>query len=78
MVTAIHRLRRDERRISDRFLAREWELPWIRRLLQVRFGTVLGVQRAYFTETGSGTICNFVVTPTTVSIYPMNTLVLHT
>jgi len=45
---------------------------------QVRFGTVLGEHRAYFTETGSGTICNFVVTPTTLSIFATSTQVPHT
>ncbi|MBI1826805.1 MAG: hypothetical protein HY287_11165 [Planctomycetes bacterium] len=45
---------------------------------QVRFGTVLGEYRAYFTETGSGTICNFVVTPTNFSIFATNTQVPHT
>jgi len=45
---------------------------------QVRFGTVLGEHRAYFTETGSGTICNFVVTPTSFSIFATSTQVPHT
>jgi hypothetical protein len=45
---------------------------------QVRFGTVLGEHRAYFTETGNATICNFVVTPTSFSIFATSTQVPHT
>lgn len=36
----------------------------------IRFGTEEGERRAYFTETGPATICDFVVTPTTFSIFP--------
>ena len=36
----------------------------------VRFGTENGERKAYFTETGPGTICDYVVTPTTFSVAP--------
>lgn len=36
----------------------------------IRFGTEEGERRAYFTETGPATICDFQVTPTTFSIFP--------
>ncbi len=37
---------------------------------QIRFGSVGGEKRAYFTEAAPGTICNFVVTPDQFQIFP--------
>jgi hypothetical protein len=42
---------------------------------EVRFGTVNGEHRAYFTETGSTYICNYVVTSNSFSILPTTTSV---
>ncbi|MBI1825953.1 MAG: hypothetical protein HY287_12665 [Planctomycetes bacterium] len=42
---------------------------------EVRFGTVGGEHRAYFTETGSTYICDFAVTPTNFGINPTTTSV---
>jgi hypothetical protein len=42
---------------------------------QVRFGTVSGQRRAYFTETGRGTICDLQVdSSNTLRLVPTNTL----
>ncbi len=42
---------------------------------QVRFGTVAGERRAYFTETGPATICDIVVTDGNFTIFPTTTTV---
>lgn len=42
---------------------------------QVRFGSVNGEQRAYFTETGPATICNLTVSNGNLSISSTNTTV---
>jgi len=42
---------------------------------QVRFGTKDGERRAYFTETGPATICNFVVSGSSFLIFATSTLV---
>ena len=44
------------------------------RLYQVRFGTVSGERRAYFTETVRGTICELSVTNNELFIAPTNLL----
>ena len=44
------------------------------RLYQVRFGTVNGERRAYFTETGRGTLCELSVTNNELFIAPTDLL----
>jgi len=44
------------------------------RAFEVRFGTVSGQRRAYFTEVGPGTICNLAVTGNTLQLSPTTTL----
>jgi hypothetical protein len=41
---------------------------------EVRFGTVSGQRRAYFTETGRGTLCDLEVEGNVLQIRPTNTL----
>ena len=45
------------------------------RQFQVRFGIRDGERRAYFTETGTGTICDIVVTGSQLTILPTNVAV---
>lgn len=42
---------------------------------QVRFGTVDGKRRAYFTESAAGTICNITVTNGSLAIFATNVTV---
>ncbi len=44
------------------------------RAFEVRFGTVSGQRRAYFTQVGPGTICNLEVTGNSLQLSPTNVL----
>jgi hypothetical protein len=44
------------------------------RAFEVRFGTVSGERRAYFTEVGPGTICDLRVTGNNLQLLPTTTL----
>jgi len=43
------------------------------RSFEVRFGTVSGQRRAYFTEVGPGTLCDLRVTGARLELFPTNT-----
>lgn len=64
--------------VSDNLLFDGWTVSGNfldpQRLYQVRFGTVGGARRAYFTEAGRGTLCDLSVVNNVLQIAPTNLL----